>query len=118
MTSAYQRLVEALGELDLNFAAAVDGAARGRSTTGESCAGESCAGAPGAGAPGAGPDCRRCPVRQLVALVRQTRPEVLDHLVCAAGELVTAVRLVVRQPETAPPERRSGASVERIDVTD
>jgi hypothetical protein len=167
MTSAYQRLVEALGELDLNLAAAVDGAARDRSTTGEPLVGEpgagepgadgSGAGEPGAGEPGAGepdasdgsarvagrcpgilveelsgllqtwqqnlrsptgPDCQRCPVCQLVALVRQPRPEVLDHLISAAGELVAAVRLAVRQPETAPSGHRSGASVERIDVTD
>jgi hypothetical protein len=157
MTSAYQRLVEALGELDLNLAAAVDGAARDRSTTGEPLVGEPGAGEPGAGEPGAGepdasggspraagrrpgilaeelaglletwqqslrslsgPDCRRCPVCQLAALIRQTRPEVLDHLISAAGELVVAVRLAVRQPETAPSGHRSGASVEHIDVTD
>lgn len=66
-----------------------------------------------------GPECRVCPVCQAIAVVRQTRPEILDHLVNAAGEVAAAVRLAVGQPEsTPPPGGRSKAPVEHIDVTD
>jgi hypothetical protein len=66
-----------------------------------------------------GPECRVCPVCQAIAVVRQARPEVLDHLVNAAGEVAVAVRLAVGQPEsTPPPGGRSKAPVEHIDVTD
>jgi hypothetical protein len=156
MTSAFQRLVEALSEFDPNLAAAEGGATAGggRAAEGGATAGEPPAGGPGepsAGGPGgsgrsagwrpagllaeelarlldawqqglrvqAGPDCRSCPVCQLVTLVRRTRPEVFDHLVNVVGELAAAVRLAAGQPETAPmPGCRSRAPVERIDVTD
>lgn len=86
----------------------------------------------------AGPECRICPVCRAVALLRQTRPEVLEHLVAAAGELAAAVRLVVTPPDATEAEEpaadeggpdddvhpgsarpgREPVPIERIDVTD
>jgi hypothetical protein len=59
----------------------------------------------------AGPECRICPVCRAVAMLRQTRPEVLEHLVAAAGELAAAVRLVVTPPDApeATPEAEDEA---------
>jgi hypothetical protein len=163
MTSAFQRLAEALGELDRTLAQDhpdqdhpdQDDLDQDEPGSGEPGSGEPGLGGPGLGGarargaqdetPGrrpvgalaeelarfleswqqtarthTGPDCRACPVCQVVAMLRQTRPEVIDHLVTAAGELATAVRLVVAPPtEPAPPPgHRSSAPVERIDVTD
>lgn len=63
----------------------------------------------------AGAECRYCPVCQALAAVRSTNPEVTEHLVAAASELVDAWR-AARAPRapredgaadgsrTAPPE--------------
>lgn len=82
-----------------------------------------------------GPECRSCPVCQLIAAIRNTRPEVLEHLACAVGEVASALRSVI-QPAGAPPATRPArtqpgggaaggrarsrqpAPVERIDVTE
>lgn len=61
----------------------------------------------------AGPECRICPVCRVVAMLRQTRPEVLEHLVAAAGELAAAVRLVVTPPDA--PEAAPEAATEAGD---
>src|SRR5207237_381322 len=45
----------------------------------------------GAGAQG-GAECRVCPICQTLSALRQVRPEVVDHLAAAAGELAAAVR--------------------------
>jgi hypothetical protein len=65
--------------------------------------------------PHGGPECRYCPVCQLIAVVRGTRPEVAAHLAEAAGALLEALRAAVVAHErewSAPP----GRGVERIDI--
>jgi putative component of membrane protein insertase Oxa1/YidC/SpoIIIJ protein YidD len=84
-----------------------------------------------------GPECRSCPVCQLISVIRNTRPEVLEHLAAAVGEVAAAVRVVT--PQAAEPSAttrsaraqpggggadgqrargREPAPVEHIDVTD
>ncbi len=63
-----------------------------------------------AGAVHAGPECRVCPVCQVLALVRTAQPEVFEHLVAAADSLMQALRTAVT------PERRADVPVERIVV--
>jgi hypothetical protein len=58
------------------------------------------------------PECRICPVCRAVAMLRQTRPEVLEHLVAAAGELAAAVRLVVTPPDATPAEEPAAGEAE------
>jgi hypothetical protein len=57
------------------------------------------------------PECAWCPVCRTVAAVRQTSPEVRDHLASAASSLMMAVSGLMASP--AP--RRDG-SVEHIDL--
>lgn len=60
-----------------------------------------------------GADCRWCPVCQVIAVVRQTSPEVRTHLSTAAGSLMQAAAALLA---TTPP----GATqpVEKIDLDD
>lgn len=77
-----------------------------------------------------GSDCAYCPICAAIAVVRKTRPEVLDHLAAAAREMLAAVSILIEEaeqvvgsPESAAP--RSGgpepdeepARVRRIDVS-
>lgn len=67
-------------------------------------------------------ECRYCPVCRLVHAVRQTSPEVRDHLAAAAGSLLEAASglLATQVPADEPsdgPGRRAGG-VERIDLDD
>ena len=62
-----------------------------------------------------GPECRVCPVCQLLAAVRTVRPEVLDHLAVATTALRAAVRELVGHD--ADGSSRS-PDVETIPVTD
>jgi hypothetical protein len=57
--------------------------------------------------------CRLCPVCQLIAAVRQTRPETYHHLLDASSALTAALRSVV-ESGAHPPARPGG--VERIDL--
>lgn len=146
--SAWDRLARALGDLDQEAAPGASSEGLGAERPGaEGSGADDCDGAgPGDGAGGrlladqlvgllqawqqslrahAGSECRVCPVCQLVSLLRQTRPDVLEHLVGAAGELAAAVRLVVGQgqvqeshPHGHGTSGRGGVPVERIDVTD
>lgn len=59
-----------------------------------------------------GQDCRYCPVCQVIHAVRQTSPEVREHLARAATSLVQAAAGLL-----APPARERGP-VERIDLDD
>jgi hypothetical protein len=61
------------------------------------------------------PQCQLCPVCQLIALMRETRPEVAGHLAEAAGSLLAAVRAAILAHEREWGSRRS-AGVERIDI--
>ncbi len=65
-----------------------------------------------------GKDCKYCPVCQLISVVRQTSPEVKQHLerrglVAAAGALCSPGR-----PYGATRRTRPSASVEKIDLSD
>ncbi len=61
------------------------------------------------------PECRLCPVCQLISLLRDTRPEVALHLAEAASSLLAAVRAAVAAHEREW-SGRSGQGVERIDI--
>lgn len=61
-----------------------------------------------------GPDCRWCPVCQVVHVVRQTSPEVRAHLASAAGSLMQAAAGLMA---TTPPPAGRGP-VEHIDLDD
>jgi hypothetical protein len=61
-----------------------------------------------------GPECRVCPLCQVLAVVRTAQPEVFEHLVVAADAFAQAVRVAA---ETWAAPRRSGVPVERIDIT-
>ncbi len=79
---------------------------------------------PGQERPGGhqGPECRVCPICQLIAVVRQLRPEAVDHLAVAVVELAAAVRealgTVAPPPDPPPPGPTAPPPAERIDVTD
>jgi len=62
----------------------------------------------------AGPDCRWCPVCQVVHAVRRTSPEVRAHLADAAGSLMQAAAGLMA---TTPPASGRGP-VEHIDLDD
>jgi hypothetical protein len=70
-------------------------------------------------------DCAYCPICATIAVVRNTKPEVLDHLASAARELIAAVGLLLEEAEgvigtaeevraKATEERR--AHVRKIDI--
>ncbi|GAB3990383.1 hypothetical protein [Nocardioides marmoraquaticus] len=61
-----------------------------------------------------GPDCRWCPVCQVIHVVRQTSPEVRAHLASAAGSLMQAAAGLMA---TTPPPSGRGP-VEHIDLDD
>jgi hypothetical protein len=77
-----------------------------------------------------GSDCAYCPICATIAVVRKTRPEVLDHLGAAAREMLAAVSILIEEAEQVvgspePAGQRSGttepdegpARVRRIDVS-
>ena len=60
--------------------------------------------------------CGVCPVCSGIALLRDVRPETVEHLLDAAASVVAAVRSAVVAPDGhRPPEGRAGG-VEHIDV--
>lgn len=64
------------------------------------------------------PECRLCPLCQAIAALRESRPEVVEHLTMAAAALAAAAKAFV---DGVPmPAGRSGAAahagVEHIDV--
>lgn len=67
---------------------------------------------------GHGPDCKFCPVCQVINVVRETSPEVKQHLAIAANSLLQAMQgmLATQVPDSAV-SRRS-APVEKIDLDD
>jgi hypothetical protein len=60
------------------------------------------------------PECRLCPVCQLISVLRDSRPEVALHLAEAAGSLLAALRAALLAHERDWTARRPG--VERIDI--
>ena len=59
-------------------------------------------------------ECRYCPVCQVIHVVRQTSPEVKEHLTSAAGSLLNAVAALL----ATHPEPRPSTGVEKIDLDD
>ncbi|MDQ1711315.1 MAG: hypothetical protein QOE45_765 [Frankiaceae bacterium] len=64
-----------------------------------------------------GPECRVCPVCQLLSVVRGAQPELFEHLSEAASALLLAVRSAVDAMEHGAGRSRATAPVERIDVS-
>ena len=65
-----------------------------------------------------GQDCRYCPICQVISAVRDTSPEVKQHLASAATSLMKAVAGVM---ETHVPDGRGGkgdGGVEKIDLSE
>ncbi len=60
--------------------------------------------------------CRICPLCQLLAMLRGTRPEVFDHLARAGTELIAALRVTVEGQEARWRSQRG--DVEHIDIGD
>lgn len=61
--------------------------------------------------------CRVCPVCQLLALVRDARPEAFDHLADAVGSLTLALRAALEgHTEARAADPRPARRVEPIDV--
>jgi hypothetical protein len=44
-------------------------------------------------------DCAYCPICATIAVVRKTRPEVVDHLAAAAREMVMAAGILLEEAE-------------------
>lgn len=97
-----QPLGSAAQEAARLFAAVEDWArARGEATAGDPTA-------------PAATTCGVCPVCTGIALLRDVRPETVEHLLDAAASVVAAVRSAVVPPATTDPARPSG--VQHIDV--
>jgi hypothetical protein len=63
-----------------------------------------------------GPECKICPICQGLALVRNAKPEVIEHLADAATALAAAFSALLPTSASAP-ERRTADPVEHIDVS-
>lgn len=71
------------------------------------------------------PDCAYCPICATISVVRNTRPELLDHLAAAARELVVAAGIMLEEageiigndPRARPrPTAVEDPKVTRIDI--
>jgi hypothetical protein len=68
---------------------------------------------------GHGPDCRYCPICQVINVVRDTSPEVKKHLAVAAQSLLQAVQgMLATQAQDPSRPRRTAEPVQRIDLDD
>jgi ATP/maltotriose-dependent transcriptional regulator MalT len=63
-----------------------------------------------------GPECRVCPICQVLAVVRGAQPELFEHLSEAAANLLLAFKDAVDAQERAFGRRRADVPVERIDI--
>jgi hypothetical protein len=61
------------------------------------------------------PECRVCPLCQLLGLLRERRPEVVEHLLDAGTSLAAALRAAVDASEREWSARRP-ARAEHIDI--
>jgi len=66
--------------------------------------------APGGHRPG--PECQWCPVCQLLALVRQARPETVDHLATAAAGVLGSVRALLDAATESARQARAAAEAQ------
>jgi hypothetical protein len=72
-------------------------------------------------------DCAYCPICATIAVVRKTRPEVLEHLSIAARELIAAAGIFLQEAEgivgaaeaasRAVTKDAKGGNVRRIDIS-
>ncbi len=69
---------------------------------------------------GHGEDCRYCPVCQAIRMVRETSPEVREHLAVAIGSLAQAATAALRQssPADASDHGSRGSGPEKVDLDD
>ncbi len=67
---------------------------------------------------GHGPDCKFCPVCQVINVVRETSPEVREHLAVAASSLLQAVQGMLATQVPDPGRGRRSGPVEKIDLDD
>lgn len=66
---------------------------------------------------GHGQDCRYCPLCRALQLVRETSPEVREHLAVAVGALAQAATAALRQPPTTRPQDEEPGP-RRVDLDD
>ena len=69
-------------------------------------------------------DCAYCPICATIAVVRKTKPEILDHLAAAARELILAAGILIEEasevigsemkPRSVPDDE--AGKVRRIDI--
>ncbi len=55
-------------------------------------------------------DCAYCPICATIAVVRQTKPEVLEHLAAAARELIVAAGILLEEAGSVIGAADSGAA--------
>ena len=65
-----------------------------------------------------GAECTYCPLCRVISAVRDTSPEVRQHLSTAATSLMHAAAALLATDVPDPARRPSGDSVEKIDVSD
>lgn len=68
-------------------------------------------------------DCAYCPICATIAVVRKTRPEVMDHLAVAAREMIIAAGIMLEEADgfvgsssETKPQTEDEPKVRRIDV--
>ncbi len=69
-------------------------------------------------------DCAYCPICASIAVIRRTKPEILDHLAAAARELIIAAGILIDEAsEVVGPDPKARADhdpsvtkIRRIDV--
>ncbi|MGH2826410.1 MAG: hypothetical protein ACRDKF_05520 [Actinomycetota bacterium] len=54
-------------------------------------------------------DCAYCPICATIAVVRKTRPEVMDHLAVAAREMIIAAGIMLEEAESFVGSSRTDA---------
>lgn len=70
------------------------------------------------------PDCAYCPICATIAVVRRTKPEILDHLAAAARELIIAAGILIEEAgevigtetKTAADDDQGQPRIRRIDI--
>jgi hypothetical protein len=67
---------------------------------------------------GHGEDCRYCPLCLAINRVRNTSPEVREHLATAVSELAQAATLALRQSANRPPSDDGPPAPMKVDLDD
>ncbi|MGH2805905.1 MAG: hypothetical protein ACRDKT_01390 [Actinomycetota bacterium] len=72
------------------------------------------------------PDCAYCPICATIGIVRNTKPEVMDHLAAAAREFMIAAGMLLQEAgevlgnaeaaKTKPADAEDDGKVRRIDI--